>query len=278
MVLIGLSCQEVGAALAVLLFPAAGPLGMVTLRLTFSAVVLLLTCRPRLRGHTRAAWGTVTLFGLVLAGMNALFYLSLDRIPLGAAVTIEVLGPLVLSVVASRRASSWLWAGLALVGILILGQGSVTALDPIGVALAAGAGIFWAAYILLSSRTGRSFEKLDGLAIAMTIGAIVTLPLGILATGSALLQPDVLLIGLAVALLSSAIPYGLELLALRRLQSATFAILMSLGPALAALAGLLLLQQQLTPLSALAIGLVVAASIGAVRSATHHNRRPRMAP
>ncbi|WP_395245359.1 DMT family transporter [Agromyces sp. MMS24-K17] len=272
LVVIGLACQEVGASIAVLLFPTAGPIGMVTLRLGFSALILVLLARPRLRGRTPGAWLTVTWFGLALALMNALFYLAIERIPLGAAVTIEVLGPLALSVVASRRWTAWLWAGLAAVGVVLLGQGSFGHLDPVGVALAAGAGATWAAYILLSARTGRSFPGLDGLAFAMAIGAVAILPFGIATTGAVLVRPDVLALGAAVALLSSTIPYALELLALRRLPAATFAVLMSLAPAMAALAGLVLLGQGFTWVGAVAVGLVVAASIGAVRTA------PRPAP
>ncbi|WP_394553304.1 DMT family transporter [Agromyces sp. MMS24-JH15] len=272
LVVIGLACQEVGASIAVLLFPTAGPIGMVTLRLGFSAIVLLLLARPRLRGHGASAWGTVAAFGLALALMNALFYLSIERIPLGAAVTIEVLGPLALSVATNRRWSAVVWAGLAAAGVLLLGQGSFGHLDPVGVVLAAGAGATWAAYILLSARTGRSFAGLDGLAIAMAIGALAMLPFGVWTTGAVLIRPDVLALGLAVALLSSTIPYALELIALRRLPASTFAILMSLAPAMAAVAGLILLGQSFTWVGALAVALVIAASIGAVLTAARGGR------
>ncbi|SFN35316.1 EamA family transporter [Mycetocola miduiensis] len=273
LVLAGLFCQELGASFAVLLFPTVGALGMVALRLVFSAIVLLLICRPRLRAHSRRDWLTVTGFGLTLAAMNVLFYEALARLPLGAAVTIEVLGPLLLSVIVSRRAASWLWAVLAFVGVALLSRGGLEELDPVGVAFAAGAGVAWAGYILMSARTGARFPKLDGLAIAMAIGAIVTLPFGLATSGSALFSPAVLLLGLAVALLSSAIPYALELLALRRLAAASFSILMSLAPAIAAIAGALVLGQELTLISGFAILLVVAASAGAVRSASLHARR-----
>jgi inner membrane transporter RhtA len=272
-VLAGLFCQELGASFAVLLFPSVGALGMVTLRLVFSAIVLLLICRPRLRGYSGRDWLIVTAFGLALAGMNALFYEALARLPLGPTVTVEVLGPLLLSVIVSRRAASWLWAVLAFVGVALLGRGGLEQLDPVGVAFAAGAGVLWAGYILMSARTGARFPKLDGLAIAMSIGAIVTLPFGLGTAGSALFTPTVLVVGLAVAVLSSAIPYALELLALRRLAPASFSILMSLAPAIAALAGALVLGQGLTLVSGIGILLVVVASAGAVRSATRHARR-----
>lgn len=267
LVVAGLACQEVGAAFAVLLFPSVGALGMVALRLTFSALILLAIARPSVRGRSRGDWMTVVLFGVALAVMNGLFYEALARIPLGAAVTIEVLGPLILSVATSRRASSWLWAVLAFVGVFLLGQGSFGELDPVGVLFAAGAGASWAGYILLSSRTGSRFARLDGLALAMAIGAVLTLPLGLAAAGPAFVRPDILLLGAAVAVLSSTIPYALELFALRRIPSSTFAILMSLAPAIAALAGVVLLAQHISIVGVIAIALVVTASIGAVRSA-----------
>ena len=268
LVAIGLICQEVGASFAVLLFPAVGAIGMVSLRLAFSAIVLLAVARPRMRGYRRSDWLTVIAFGIALALMNALFYEALARVPLGSTVTIEVLGPLVLSVVMSRRASSWLWAVLAFVGVVLLSQGSFGALDPAGVAFAFGAAAMWAAYILLSARTGGKFPRLDGLAIAMTIGAVITVPFGVFSAGPAIFQPGILLLGAAVAVLSSTIPYALELIALRRLRPATFSILMSLTPAIATAAGIVILRQQLSGVAFVAIALVIAASIGAVLSAS----------
>ena len=266
LVVVGLACQEVGAALAVLLFPEVGPLGMVMLRLVFSAILLLLIARPALRGHSRDGWLAVLGFGLVLALMNGLFYLALARLPLGVTVTIEVLGPLVLSIVASRRLSAWVWAVLAFAGVAALAGGGWDRIDPLGVLFALGAAASWAFYILASARVGREFPGLDGLALAMTAGALLALPFGILSAGSALLRPDLLALGAAVAVLSSTIPYALELIALRRLPAAVFAILMSLSPATAALAGWLLLGQQLAWLELIGIALVITASIGAVRS------------
>ena len=272
LVAIGLICQEVGASFAVLLFPSVGVIGMVSLRLAFSAIVLLAVARPRLRGHSRNDWLTVIAFGITLALLNALFYGALARVPLGATITIEVLGPLVLSVVISRRASSWLWAVLALSGVVILSQGSFGELDPVGVAFAFGAAAMWAGYILLSARTGVRFPRLDGLALAMTVGAVITVPFGIASAGPVIFRPSILLLGAAVALLSSTIPYTLELIALRRLPSATFSILMSLSPAIATTAGFLILGQKFTGVAFVAIGLVIAASIGAVLSASRAAR------
>ena len=261
----GISVQF-GAALAVNLMPRAGALGVVTLRLLAAAVVLLLVCRPRLRGHSRTDWGTVLAFGVTLGAMNGLFYQAVDRIPLGAAVTLEVLGPLALSVLASRRLINAVWAALALAGVFLLGGGDFGALDPAGVAFALGAGAMWAAYIVFSARTGRRFPQADGLALAMGVGALLMLPLGIAESGTKLADPVTIALGSAVAIMSSVLPYTLELLALRRLPAPTFAILMSLEPALAATAGFLILGQTLSPVQAAAIALVIGASMGAVRT------------
>jgi inner membrane transporter RhtA len=261
----GISVQF-GGALAVTLMPRAGAMGVVTLRLLAAAIVLLLVCRPRLRGHSRADWGTVVVFGVTMGAMNGLFYAAVDRIPLGPAVTLEVLGPLALSVIASRRLVNLLWAGLALAGVFLLGGGGFRDLDPVGAALALGAGAMWAAYIVFSARTGRRFPQADGLALAMAVAALLFLPLGIAEAGTRLLDPVTIALGAAVALLSSVLPYTLELLALRRLPASTFAVLMSLEPAIAATAGYLILDQALTPTQSAAIALVIAASMGAVRT------------
>ncbi|MFF1638813.1 DMT family transporter [Streptomyces sp. NPDC058246] len=266
LVLAGGVSVQFGGALAVTLMPRVGALGVVTLRLLVAAIVLLAVCRPRVRGHSRADWGTVVVFGVTMAAMNGLFYQAVARIPLGPAVTLEVLGPLVLSVLASRRAVNLIWAGLALCGVFLLGGGGFSSLDPAGVAFALGAGTMWAAYIIFSARTGRRFPQADGLALAMAVAAVAFLPLGIVESGSKLLVPTTVALGASVAVLSSVLPYTLELLALRRLPASTFAVLMSLEPALAATAGFLVLNQALSATEALAIALVIAASIGAVRT------------
>ncbi|MEV0976901.1 EamA family transporter [Streptomyces sp. NPDC049915] len=266
LVLAGGISVQFGGALAVTLMPRAGALGVVSLRLLVAAVVLLLVCRPRLRGHSRADWVTVVAFGIAMAGMNGLFYEAVARIPLGPAVTLEVLGPLALSVLTSRRALNLVWAGLALGGVFLLSGGGFGDLDPVGVAFALGAGAMWATYITFSARTGRRFPQADGLALAMAVGAVLFLPLGIAEAGTRLLDPVTLGLGAAVALLSSVLPYTLELLALRRLPAPTFAIMMSLEPAIAATAGFLILGQALSPIEAVAIALVIAASMGAVRT------------
>ncbi|MCX5311508.1 MULTISPECIES: DMT family transporter [unclassified Streptomyces] len=270
----GLSVQF-GSAVAALLMPRAGALGVVTLRLVVAAVVLLVVCRPKLRGHSRADWGTVVAFGIAMGAMNMLFYQALDRIPLGAAVTLEVLGPLALSVIASRRLINFVWAGLALGGVFLLGGGGFDRLDPLGAAFALGAGAMWATYIVFSARTGRRFPQADGLALAMVVAAVLSLPLGILESGAKLAVPSTLAMGAAVALMSSVLPYTLELMALRRLPAHTFAVLMSLEPAIAATAGFLILDQALTATDALAIALVIGASMGAVRSQVGAGRRAK---
>ncbi|MEV5428435.1 EamA family transporter [Streptomyces sp. NPDC052701] len=272
LVLAGGVSVQFGGALAVGLMPRAGALGVVTLRLLVAAVVLLVLCRPRLRGHSRGDWGTVIVFGVAMAAMNGLFYQAIARIPLGPAVTLEVLGPLALSVLASRRAINLLWAALALAGVFLLGGGGFDSLDPAGAAFALGAGAMWAAYIVFSARTGRRFPQADGLALAMAVAALLFLPLGVLESGTRLVDPTTLALGAAVALLSSVLPYTLELLALRRLPAPTFAVMMSLEPALAATAGFLVLDQALSAPEAAAIALVVAASMGAVRTQAGRGR------
>lgn len=274
LVLSGGVSVQFGAALAVNLMPRAGAFGVVTLRLLAAAVVLLLVCRPRLRGHSRTDWGTVIAFGVTLGAMNGLFYQAVDRIPLGAAVTLEVLGPLALSVLASRRLVNAVWAALALAGVFLLGGGGFGDLDPVGVAFALGAAAMWATYIVFSARTGRRFPQADGLALAMAVGALLMLPLGIAESGTKLIDPVTIALGSAVAVMSSVLPYTLELLALRRLPAPTFAIMMSLEPALAATAGFLILGQTLSLLQAAAIALVIGASIGAVRTQAGRGKAP----
>ncbi|WP_084130167.1 DMT family transporter [Demequina sp. NBRC 110055] len=265
-VVLGLVCQEAGAAVAVNLMPQVGPWGVIAMRLVFSALVLVPLAVVSLRRGGRVHWPTVVAFGVALAGMNAFFYLALERIPLGITVTIEVLGPLVLSVIASRSWAGALWAALAAAGVVLLGGGAHD-LDPVGVAFAVGAAVMWAAYILTARAAGAAMPGVVGLAFAMVVGAVLTLPVAITVVGSALLHPGALALGLAVAVLSSAIPYGIELTALRRMKAETFAILLALAPAIAALAGLILLDQRLTWAVAAGIALVTVAGVGAVASA-----------
>ncbi|MFB7636175.1 DMT family transporter [Streptomyces sp. NPDC056149] len=262
----GIVSVQFGASVAVLLFPRAGALGVVTLRLIVASLVLLVVCRPKVRGYGRGDWATVVAFGVALAGMNSLFYQAIDRIPLGAAVTLEFLGPLILSVATSRRLLSAVWALLALGGVGLLGRAGFDGLNLVGAGCAVAAGGLWAAYILLSARTGQRFPQADGLALAMTVAAVLSLPLGVASAGAALLNPVTVGLGAAVALMSSVLPYTLELLALRRLPASGFAVMMSLEPAAAATAGFLVLGQALGWVELVAIGLVVVASAGAVLS------------
>jgi inner membrane transporter RhtA len=266
LVLGSVASVQIGAAVAVKLFPAVGPGGAVFLRLALSAVLVAALVRPRLRRRT---WHDIVLvigFGVVLAAMNALFYLALDRIPLGVAVTFEFLGPLGVAVGGSRRALDVLWVVLAACGVVLLTGGTGGHSDLAGVAFAVAAGACWAAYILLSQRVGRRFDGMSGLAIALAVGSLVLAPYGVAAGGSDLWQPAVLGKGAAVAVLSSAIPYSLELAALRRLRAAVFGVLMSLEPAMGALSGAAFLHQHLSLREWVAIGAVMTASIGATAS------------
>jgi inner membrane transporter RhtA len=257
---------QFGAALATTLFARVGPAGAVLLRLGSATIVLLALWRPRLRGRSRRELMLAATFGIVLGGMNLSFYEALHRIPLGIAVTIEFIGPLAVAVGGSRRALDLVWVALAAVGILALAHGGGThGLDGLGMALAATAGCLWGAYILLNARLGRAFEGGTGLALAMCVAALVVLPSGIVAAGSRLLEPRSLIIGCIVGMLSSAIPYSFEVEALRRIAPAVFGVLMSLEPAVAALAGLVVLGQGLGARALLGIALVVAASVGASR-------------
>jgi inner membrane transporter RhtA len=258
---------QIGAAIATTLFDELGPAGTVLLRTGFAAVVLVLLWRPSLRGRSRVALRDAVLFGLALAGMNLSFYAALDRIPLGIAVTFEFTGPFLVAVAGSRRASDLLWVALAAGGIVLLAPGIHGSLDVTGTLLALLAGAFWAAYIVLAARIGRAFSGGQGLSIAMVVATVVLLPSGIVAGGSNLGDPGLLAAGFAVAMLSSAIPYSLELEALRRLPKGTFGVLMSLEPGVAALVGLIALGQDLSANEVVAIGLVVAASAGALSAA-----------
>ena len=264
---------QFGAALAIHLFRQVGPAGAVTLRLGSAAVVLAVLVVPRrwqgLRGRLSGRRQDISVavgFGLVLGAMNFSFYEAIDRIPLGVAVTVEFVGPLAVTIAGSRRRSDVLWALLAGAGVFLLSGeglfGSGNHLDLAGVGLALLAGTCWAGYILLNAETGRRFAGTSGLAIAMVVGALAVLPFGLAQAGSRLGRPDVLGTGLAVAVLSSVIPYSFELFALRKVTPRAFGILASMDPAVAALAGLVVLGQHLSPVEVTALVLVVAANAG----------------
>ena len=266
---------QVGAALAKGLFDDLGPGGTTFLRVGFAAVVLTLVARPAIAGRSSGDLWTAAVFGLTLAGMNLCFYEAIDRIPLGIAVTIEFLGPLGVAVALSRRRLDFLWVVLAAVGIaLFADRGEAGALDTTGVLFVLAAAGFWAAYILMSARTGRVFPGGAGLSLAMIVGTALLVPVGVADGGSALLEPELLAAGAGVAVLASAIPYTFELEALRRLPAGVFGIFMSLEPAIAALAGWIVLSQGLGVRDVVAIGLVVAASAGASLAAPREAEAP----
>jgi len=267
MVVGAVTSVQIGAALAKGIFDDVGSGGAVFLRVFWAALALVLLWRPRIRGLTKSQLWLVLLFGLSLAGMNFSIYAAIDRIPLGVAVTFEFVGPLAVAVLGSRRALDLLWAGLAAAGILLLSDLGGSSLNGAGVALALLAGAFWAAYILLSARVGQAFSGGDGLALAMLVAVVPLAPAGIAQGGSDLLLPSVLAIGFAAGMLSSAVPYTLELEALRRLPTGVFGVLMSLEPAVAALAGFVILGEDLVAREVVAILLVVVASAGAARGA-----------
>jgi inner membrane transporter RhtA len=258
---------QFGAALATTLFSRLGPGGAVTERLVTATVILLVIWRPRIRGRTRRELLLAGLFGLILGAMNLTFYEALHRIPLGIAVTIEMVGPLTVAVAGSRRARDLVWVVLAAVGILALTRGRAHGLDGLGVALALAAGSLWGIYILVNARVGRAFAGGTGLALAMVVSSVFVLPFGIAQAGSDLLSVHGLVVGAAVGLLSSAIPYTLEVESLRRIAAPVFGVLMSLEPAVAALAGFIVLDQGMSARALVGIALVVAASVGASRRA-----------
>jgi len=265
LVLAAVTSVQFGGAFAKTLFDEIGPGGTAFLRVLFAALILAALWRPAVRGLSRAEWQLAVAYGFALVAMNLTFYEALDRIPLGIAVTFEFVGPLG---VGSRRPLDLLWVALAATGILLLSDFGGADLDGLGVALALLAGGFWAAYILLAARVGRTFEGAHGLAIGMCAGALMLLPFGIADAGGELITGETLAIGLAVAVLSSVIPYSLELEALRRMPAGVFGVLMSLEPAAAALAGFIVLDEGLATREVVAIALVVAASAGAARNAS----------
>lgn len=264
MVLGAIISIQLGAAVAVGLFSEIGAAGVVFLRALAGALVLSAIWRPGLP-RDRDSLRLMLLFGVSLAGVNLCFYESIDRIPLGTAVTLEFIGPLAVAVFTSGRRRDWLWAGLAAIGIVLLTGGiGGSELDPLGIALALGAGFFWGAYILLGKRVGAESSGGGGLALAMLFSAVLTAPFGIPSGGTDLLLPTVIATGIAVGVLSAAIPFSLELEAMRRLPSSVFGVMMSIEPAVAAAVGLVFLGQVIEPLQVVAVLLVVAASAGAL--------------
>ena len=261
LVLVGIASVQVGAAFATKLFVHLGPAGTVLVRVLFAAIVLWAIWRPRPRAHSSRDLRLAAAFGLSLAFMNLTFYEALDRIHLGVAVTLEFVGPLAVALGGSRSRLDILWALLAAAGVAVLG--GFGASNVAGIVLALAAGGFWGAYILLNAQVGRAFSGGGGLAIAMAVATVPLIPIGVVDAGGQLLHPAYLAVGLGVALLSSVVPYSLELEALRRIRPQLFGVLMSLEPAMAALAGLIVIGQGLSAVEVLGITLVVTASAGA---------------
>jgi inner membrane transporter RhtA len=257
-----------GASFAKRLFPLIGAEGTTALRLGIATILLAVVLRPWRARLDRASLPALLGYGLSLGAMNTMFYLSLRTVPLGIAVALEFLGPLAVAMVASRRAIDFVWIALAVAGIAALLPigANAHAVDPAGAALALGAGVGWACYILFGQRAG-AIHGAQTTALGTAIAAIVVVPVGIAHAGTALLAPPVLLAGLIVAILSSALPYSLEMVALTRLPAQTFGTLMSLEPAIAALAGFAFLDERLTPVQWLAIGAVMLASAGTALTA-----------
>jgi inner membrane transporter RhtA len=267
LVLIGILSVQFGASVAKSIFDEAAPTTIVWLRLATSALVLVAVARPALRGRSRQDWYVVLAFGAALGLMNWSFYQAFARIPLGVAVTLEFLGPLTLAVAGSRRPRDLLWVALAGLGVALLGlSGGGGSLTVAGVAFALLAGACWAAYILLSAQTGRRWPGFDGLAVASVVAALLLLPAAVGVGATDLADPRILALGAVVGLLSSVIPYSCELVALRSIAPAAFSILMSLEPAAAALAGMLVLGEFLSAAQWVAMACVVVASVGATRS------------
>jgi inner membrane transporter RhtA len=265
LLLCSVASLQFGAALSTRLFPTIGPAGASLLRLGLSSAVLLVLTRPSVRLWTRGQWASVLVLGVAMAGMNGLFYEALARLPLGIAVTVEFLGPLVLAAALSRQRRELMWVAMALLGVAVLGltrHAGGGALSITGLLFAAVAGVFWALYVLVGSTVASEGIGLGALAVATGVAALIVAPAGAGSGGAALLSPSVLGIGLLVAVLACVIPYSCELTALAALPRQTFSVLLALEPAAAAIIGAVLLGQILSPVQSVAIALVVAAGIG----------------
>ncbi|GLO24362.1 threonine/homoserine exporter RhtA [Pseudomonas putida] len=262
LLLIAMASIQSGASLAKSMFPIIGAQGTTTLRLIFASIIMLLILRPWRVRMTAATLRNVVIYGMALGGMNFLFYMALQTVPIGIAVALEFTGPLAVAIFSSRRPIDFLWIALAIAGLLLLlpAGHSGQALDPVGAAYALGAGVCWALYILFGQRAGAE----HGIQSA-ALGVVVA-PIGIAHAGSALLTPALIPMALAVAVLSTALPYSLEMVALTRIPARTFGTLMSIEPAFGALSGLLFLGEVLTLTQWLAIAAIIAASVGTTLS------------
>ena len=262
LVLLAIVFIHLGAALATTLFATLGVTGTAFVRIVFTALVLVAVSRPRPRRLAGDARRSVVLMGLAIAGLNLFFYQAIARLPLGVVVMIEFLGPLGVAVAASRRAREFLWVLLAAVGILLLAPLGDLQIDGLGFVYALAAGACWAAYIVFGGRLGRRVPGGEGLALAMTVAALVLLPIGVVSAGAALLHPKWLLVGFLVALVSTVIPFSLEFEAMRRMSPRAFGVLLSSEPAIAALVGVTLLGDRLGPRQLLALLLISVAAAG----------------
>lgn len=273
LLLIAMASVQSGASLAKSMFPIVGAQGTTALRLIFASVIMLLLLRPWRAKLTAKSLRTVIVYGMALGGMNFLFYMSLRTVPLGIAVALEFTGPLAVAIYASRRAVDFLWIALAIVGLLLLipmGETSIS-IDLLGVAYALGAGICWALYILFGQKAGND-NGVQTAALGVMIAALFVAPFGIIHAGTALLTPALIPVALGVAILSTALPYTLEMVALTRLPARTFSTLMSIEPAFGALSGLLFLHEHLSLAQWLAITCIILASAGATLTMRNDSR------
>lgn len=267
-VILSIISVQCGAAIAKGLFPELGAAATASLRIGLSAVILLIAFRPNLFKLNSKQWKYVILYGLSLGAMNMVFYLAIERIPIGLGVTLEFVGPLVLAIFSSKKAIDFLWVLLAATGIALIAPWTRNnGLDLVGVLLALLAGGFWAAYIILGGRISKIMKGGDAVAVGMLFATLLILPFGIFNGGLSLLTPKLLGLGTALALLSSAIPFTLEIKALKQLPARTFSILMSLEPAMASLAAFVFLQEYLSIKECLAVAFVVIASAGSAITA-----------
>ena len=279
LVLLAISSVQTGAAIARTLFDDLGVAGTAFLRLVVAAAILLVVLRPPIRSWTRRQWGAAVMLGGFLAGMNLVFYFALDLIPLGVAVTVEFTGPLLLALVQTRRAVDFGFALLAGAGVALLGLSSATgSIEPLGLLLAFTAGLFWAGYIVSSARVGRLLPGVDGLAVALAVAAVLVAPFGAGESSAVIDQPGLLVGVVTVALMSSIIPYGLELVALRRIPTRVFGVLMSVQPAAAAISGWFILDQALRPAELAALVMVSLASVGITLAARPQDSRDEPGP
>jgi inner membrane transporter RhtA len=260
--LLAIICVQGGASIAKQLFPAIGAIGTVSLRIVLSAVLLTLINRPKFLQFTKQKWKYCALYGIGLAAMNLIFYMAIQRIPLGLAVTVEFAGPLFLALVLSRKLLDVVWALLACVGILLIVPWQSNNIDLLGLGLAFLAGMFWAGYIVMGGKVAKIMDGKDAVTTGMLFASLVIIPFTIWDGAVFNLTPTLFIKGLGVAILSSALPFSLEMMALKKLPAKTFSILMSLEPAFAAFSGLLFLSESLTFLQWISIACVIAASIG----------------